>query len=521
MSSAGVTIESVDIDFWKSVLRRRWPESVVIGLTCVAVALALAIGLQPTFRAVCKILVQSAQIPDALARSTVTNGAGEQLEIFQQQTLTRENLLDLARRHGVYDATPNATPSDIVDDMSKRTDFVRIPFDLAPGNVAASVISISFDAPSAVLAADVANDIARRIVDDSTHQRINQATDTLEFFQKRADDLHTQLVDAEKNLLEFKVKNRAALPDSVEFRRTQQRDLQARIVQIQREESDLRQRRLALVSDFQNVASFTVGATLSPDEQLLAELKKTFVEQQLVYAPDSPNIKQLKRRIAAQEDVVRALRLRGTGSGQAPSIFDLQLKEIDTRLAQIADEKSAIDASLKELTDSLLATPANETALNTLERNYQTAQQLYTAMISKLAEATTGAEIEAGSKGVRFSIIEAATPPQKPASSRRLLIAVAGLIVGVFLGLGYPVLSESLKKGIRAPADLERGLNIAPLATVPFVEAPHDRSVRRMRLIAAAVIGIVVLPSAIVSYSHYGPTVRAAVSGFLKSRAVQ
>lgn len=516
-----MSIDLKDVRMIKAALLRRWQESAIIFLTCVAVAIAIAVSLPPTFRTFCKVLVQSPQIPETLARSTVTDGAGEQLEVFQQQILTRENLLELAQRYGVYSAAPGGSVTEMVDDMRKRLDFQRIPFDLALGNVTASVISISFDAPTAQMAADVANDIGQRIVDDSTRQRVRQAADTLDFFQKRADDLRSQLTDAETKLLDFKIKNREALPDSVEFRRTQQRDFQARIVQMQREESDLRQRRLELQGGLQTGTSNTTGGSgLSSDEQLLADLRKTYVDLLQVYTADSPNMVDLKRRIAAQEDVLRNRGKQGAGGG-APSIHDLQVQEIDTRLAEISGEKTVIDASLKELTNTLLATPANETILNALERNYQNVQQLYGAMIGRLADATTGAEIEAGSKGVRFTILETATPPQKPVSPKKTLIAVVGLLAGIFLGLGYPVMMESLQTGIKSPSDLTRGLNIAPLAEVPYAAAPGAAPARIRNLALAAVIGIAVLPSLIVGVTHYGGAVRSAVTGLLKSGGTQ
>ena len=71
-------------ELWRMFLRRFWIIALVsvVGLPLVA----LYAYLKPAiYQAEAKILVESQQIPDDLARSTVTADAGERLQLIQQR----------------------------------------------------------------------------------------------------------------------------------------------------------------------------------------------------------------------------------------------------------------------------------------------------------------------------------------------------------------------------------------------------------------------------------------------------
>ncbi len=70
------------------------------------IGITLAIVLPPVYRAEALLIVESQQIPDELAATTVQNETTEQLQIIQQRILTRDSLLEMANRLNVYAARP-------------------------------------------------------------------------------------------------------------------------------------------------------------------------------------------------------------------------------------------------------------------------------------------------------------------------------------------------------------------------------------------------------------------------------
>ena len=56
----------------------------------------------PTYLSEGKILVQSQQIPTELVRPTVTNAAQERIQVIEQRTMTRENLLAIIDKFQLF-----------------------------------------------------------------------------------------------------------------------------------------------------------------------------------------------------------------------------------------------------------------------------------------------------------------------------------------------------------------------------------------------------------------------------------
>jgi polysaccharide biosynthesis transport protein len=502
-------MDSFDARFYLSIFWRRLPFALVIASAIAAIGITTAYLLPPVFRATSKILIESPQIPEGLARSTVPVGGIEQIQIIEQQLMTSSTLLELAGKYGVDASQPGLSPAEIIDNMRSRTTFGEIPFDTSPRG-GATAFAVSFDAPAPELAAKVASEIAQQILKENVRLRTGLATDTLDFFQQDVKRLGAELSKLEAEILAFKNKNKDALPDSLEFRRSEQSIQQERLVQLQREEAALRDRRSTLVKTFENTTVAVDAAhPASPEEEILTGLRKTLVEQQLVYSDQSPNILLLRAQIAKLEEEIRAQRAAqrdGTVSNKAPTEYEIQLAEIDGRLSYIGRERATIEQVLAALRQSILATPTNEVTLNSLERNHRNFQLQYNTATAKLAEASTGEQIELRSKGVRFSVIELATPPQKPLSSKRFAIAGGSVFAGAGLGLAFIVLMEALTRGVRRPADLVQGLEIMPLATIPYVRIRSETRQRRLVFGVAMLVVAVLLPAAIVAlHDNYMP----------------
>ena len=141
---------SFDIRFYLLRFLRRFHYFLLVAVAVAAVGLTTAAVLPPVYRAEARLLVESPQIPDDLAASTVSTGAPEALQIIQQRLLTRANLLDMAQRLQVYGTGSAAgggggaavmSPDKIVEDMRRRTQI-----DLPDQKAEAAFVSVSFAA---------------------------------------------------------------------------------------------------------------------------------------------------------------------------------------------------------------------------------------------------------------------------------------------------------------------------------------------------------------------------------------
>lgn len=504
----------IDIRFYCSILLRRLPY--IIGITCVTTALALVVALlmPRTYQSAAKILVEAPQIPTNLVKSTVPTSALEQLLILQQQMTTGDNLVQLADKLGVYeDEKETPTTDALVKDMRSRITFDQLPL----GDGATTVFSVGFEAGTPVLAAKAANELASLILLSNQQQRTDRAGDTLQFFNEEVKRLDVELNRIEAELLKFKTDHRDTLPESLDFRRQQQSSQQERLVALEREEADLRTRRSLLAEN--SMAVGNVGP-VSAEQQMLMDLNKALAEQLAIFSEDSPNIVNLRARIAALRGQ-NATKPGAATSKQPSSALDLQLADIDKRLEAIERERASLTQSIADLTKSVSATPATETGLNVIERNLGNIQTQYNTAIARRAEASLGTQIEARSDGGRFSLLEAAKPPETPVKSKRRMIVLAGALGGIGLGLGLTLLLELMNRTIRRPSELSQLLQRQPLGVIPYIASPAETTggFYNKRIAAAAVSASVIPAFLLIIHYFYAPLASAfqrLLSGFMK-----
>ncbi|MCO6049132.1 Wzz/FepE/Etk N-terminal domain-containing protein [Mesorhizobium sp. RP14(2022)] len=507
-----------DIRHLFSVFLKRLPLFLGIVALGATLGIATALLLPPVYRASTKLLAEAPQIPSDLAKSTVPTSALEQIQIIEQEITTSEIMLDLADRLNIFgERRAQLSDDTLVDNMRARILFEQVPLTVTPGEQSANVFNVSFDARDPVLAARVANELADIVLDRNMRVRTGRAGDTQAFFNGEVSRLGNELTGLESQILRFKNANKDALPDSIDFRRTRQSNGQEKLALLDREEAGLRLRRDNLVRLFENTGQIGGAGPLTPDQQMLQDLNRALSDQLSIYSEASPNIVTLKGRIAAVQRRVQDNQTANTTSRKTePSSLDIQLSEIDERLSQIGRERSSIEDDLSTLGKTIAATPTNQTTLNALERSRDNVQAQYNTAVAKLAEASTGEQIEMRSKGGRISVIEQAQPPAKPESPKKSKIVAMGLGMGIVMGLGLVVLLELLDKSIRRPTELAQMLEIQPLATIPYIWIEGEKRTQQARLAFGTLTMACALPLFLLVVQHY----RQPITGLIEHVAV-
>ena len=178
----------LDLKFYLSIFLRRLPYFLVIAAFISAIGLALASILPANYSATASILVESPQIPNDLAQSTVPINPIEQIQIIEQRLMTRANLLSLASRFGIHADKSGMSAAAIIDDMQARTTISAS----APGQrkgPGATTLQVSFSSPDPRQAADVTNEFVTLILQENVNLRTTRAGDTLAFFESESERL--------------------------------------------------------------------------------------------------------------------------------------------------------------------------------------------------------------------------------------------------------------------------------------------------------------------------------------------
>lgn len=431
----------------------------MFGLLGLAGAAAIMELRAPTYVATARILVESEQIPGDLAPSTVRLQTLAQLELALQRILARDTLLQLAARRGI-NQTAALSSDDLIRDLRTRIEMTH-----APGRNAAPLVSISFQGPSAQLAADVANDIAQMILQEDIATRTQTARKTLAFFTQDVGRLEAELAAQDAEILAFRQQNADALPDSLAFRRSQQTTGQERLLQVERQIGDLHDRRAKVQQRQNTLAAKTAAVSPSTEAQQLAQLEEDLATQSALLSPDNPRVKMLLSQ-------VKGLRQRITSPDYtAPdplTSYEVERAEIEADLAELNARKTRIYASMAALATSIQATPSNAITLGNLERAQANTRLQHDQAVANKVRAQTGKMIETLRQGQHISLFEAAVPPLNPQGPSRFVALVAGLALGLFSGLIFVALRDHFSKRIRRPADITAALGITPFATLPY-----------------------------------------------------
>ena len=490
----------MDLKFYFSLFLKRLHWFLLVAVIGTALGITLSRLLPPVYVARAKLVVESEQIPGSLAASTVEVQASEQLQIIRQRILTRDTLLEMANRLQIYAPLPGETPrrlqgDEMVEDLRKRI-AIATTGGITRAAAQATLVDVSFDAPTPALAAAVANDVVTLILKTDVEMRTGTARQTLDFFEREVARIDRELAAQGDRILRFKEANKDALPDSLDFRRSQQSATAERQLDLQRQEAELRDRRdrMTQLRDSNSLPALP-AANQTPEARQLSQLRDELAVQSVVLSAEHPRIRLLKSQLEALEKVVA--RQAGAGSldaqGRELSAFDMQIATLDSQLTYITQQRTQLETQMGALQMALDATPGNAITLGTLERDYANLRNQYDQAVANKSRAETGDMIEAMSKGQRISVIEQAVPPRSPERPNRQMIALAGVAGGMVGGAGLVVLLILLSPAIRRPEDLTAKLGISAFAVLPYLETLQDRRRRRRRgLLIGLGVGVAV-----------------------------
>jgi len=249
--------------FYWQLFKRRWPYFVFPFVLVASTGIGAALLWPPTYLSEGKILVQSQQIPSELVRPTVTSAAQERIQVIEQRTMTRDNLVAIADKFQLFPEKRSLmSVTELVELMKKNTKIapVELQLDFKQKTRAALenptiVFSVGFQYGDAATATRVANELMTRILNEDLRDRTSRAIDTTKFLAREVQKL-----------------------------RADNAALDARIAQLRLSQGK----------------PSTSGTTDQP-AMVLAQLKAELVQKSALYSERHPLIQSLKRQIEALE----------------------------------------------------------------------------------------------------------------------------------------------------------------------------------------------------------------------------
>lgn len=500
--------QSIDIKAWLAAVKRRWLLILLPVMLLTPLGVGIAYVLPPVYTATARVLVESQQIPSDLARSTVTVDVGERIALIEQRLMTRQNLLDIATRFDVTRGRSDLSPTEIINLMRASTsiDGVRLSDERSP----VTGVKISFTADRADLSAQITNEFLSLLLEQNIRQRQTRALETSDYFRQETARLSNELSRLEAQMTQFKIDNESAIPESLPFRREELSRLQQQVFDRELRQLELQEQKKAILDAMQRGEFDIAGRELTPEEQELVRLRTALVQSRATYAESHPMVRSLKARITVLEDRIGAQTASDTGDGETGGLpqnvtgqVNRMLEALDTQMSRLETGRRNDEARIKALEASIERTPGVALDLDRLERQFGAIQTQYRESVLKLAQAETGERLEVNQQAERFEVIERAEPPERPSSPNRPVIAAAGFVGSLGVGVGLVLLMELLNRSIRTAADLERRLDLRPVVTIPYIRTDHEVRRRKWTLRIVLILIIVVIPTALYLIDQY------------------
>ena len=471
----------------RSIIRMVWKQLWLVLATWlfVSVAAFLVIRQLPNvYRAEAVILVDSQKIPEKFVPATVQESVQDSMNSITQQVLSTEYLGAIFDKYHLYPRMRNRlTREELIDRLRKDID-ISVERGISIGRSAA--FRISYEAPSAAVAAGVVNDVANLFVQQNEKTREQRAQGTSEFIENQLKQAKLSLDFQEAQLSRYKVQWAGELPEQepallAALSRLQQesqgnQDAAARAEQnklVLENSLHLAESSLANVSRAiaaRNGAAKPAASSPGPVKASTALRAQLFDLRQRYY-DEHPEVRRVRRELeqalaeeAKADETKTAAPSMSTPATTTPSDAALldselerqkervsttktQLQVVEDEIAARATERQRILKSMAEYQARLDRLPVHEQQMQALTRDYETSKANYRSLLDKRISAGMASDMEKSQNSERFAIADPALAPETPVKPRRLIMFLAGTVLGFALGLLLG-LSIELKKDV-------------------------------------------------------------------------
>jgi polysaccharide chain length determinant protein (PEP-CTERM system associated) len=512
-----------------TILRKRWLYIVIPTFAGLFLALLVSRFWPNTYVSETLIQIIPQRVPDSYVRSTVTTDLDERLKSITQQIRSRSRLEGIITDLKLYPAQrERGAMSDAVERMNEAVE-IQVA---APGRSRGRItepdsFTLRFSYGDPQTAKRVTEELSNWFIAENKRIRGMQAESTNEFLEAQLADARVRLVAQEKKLEAFRQRHAGRLPSEVQ---TNLQGIQATQMQLQALMSSLEadRGRKAITERLYNDAVadlkvFTSAPLPVPPpsggdqtmvtgtaRQQLETARQQLTQLEMRLTAEHPDIIRAKRRVADLEKKAEAEeRQASSGPSTAPprpvtaeettrreriSGLRAELDGLNRTIASKEGEMRRLQAMVGDYQSRVAAVPGLESEWISLSRDYDTLQENYRGLLQKSEESKVAANLEKQQIGEQFRILDPPSAPSRPSSPQRILINIAGLILGLLLGVALVGLIEFLDSTYHSDADVVNALSLPVIAVVPQLatDASIRQAARRKWLMGVAAVATVV-----------------------------
>ncbi|MBK5400982.1 lipopolysaccharide biosynthesis protein [Pseudomonas sp. TH39(2020)] len=457
---------------------------IVSFVVILGVCIAVAISLPPTYESSGTILVESQQISPDLVAANNNTFADERIEVIRQRVMTREHLEGIIDKYNLFASQSRPlSVSEKIEEMRNAIVVSLVSAAVKGRGEVTIAFRLSFEHRQPEIANKVANELVTLFLDENIKQRTERASETTEFLTQEADKLRVELEALENRLADFKQAHSNALPEHQELRMNMLTRAETELKEVDRDyktaREELRFNELELSAANAGLATKPGAPGAAVDKpQDLASLKAEYTRLQSLYTQAHPDVRAVKRKIAALE--------AGKGADGAAASVNLDVAKAqarvsgaEARIKSLADQKQQILSKIAELEAQIIEAPQVERGLVTVMRDHDNARKKYEEIRTKEMSAKISESLEQENKAERFVLLESPLMPEKPVRPNRKKVVAMGFLLAPVGAGALVMLLEMMSQRVRGAQALAAVLGRRVLVSIPYIHTKAELSRRR------------------------------------------
>ena len=438
-----------------SILRARWKIALTALLLTVLATLAVSLLLPKTYTATSSVLVD-VKTPDPILGTLfqgqlISGYMATQVDIMTSDSVARRVVHDLhlADRPEVREQWQQDTGSQ-GDIEAWYALLVQKYLTVAPSRES-SVITVSYKADDPKAAAAVANGFVKAYMDTTVDLRNDPAKRYNTFFDTRAKELREKVEQAQAKLSNYqKTNNIIGTDERLDVETARLNELSSQLVALQAVASESSSRSVQARSQSEQMSEVlsnpvigSLKAEISRQQARLGELNNRLGENHPAVQEARANLSELRQRLSAETS-------RVTGSVGVTN---------NVNRAREAEVRALLEAQRAKL----LKLRGQRDDLAVLQRDVDSAQKAYDAVVARLNQSS----LESQATATNVSVLTPALPPAEPSSPKILLNTLFSIVIGIALAIVAAFSMEWLDRRVRTSEDVITALDLPMLGVMP------------------------------------------------------
>lgn len=476
--------DSIDlIEYWRAISKRRWS---ILGITVVVTMLAILVvfAMRPTYRGTASLLIEQGKSKVVSIEEVYSQGLVQreyfqtQVEILKSDELARKVIQKLnltqhpdfdprQQEPGVVAKVKEAVlgPDEPLTDESilksvqrKFGDSLQVEL-LRNSHIA----RISFTAYDKNLAARVPNAVAETFIDSDLEARVAMTQKATEWLQERMVELRSKLDGAEKNLQEFRDRERIVDTKGLAMAGStrQLEELTRSLVESRAKRAELESalsvaKQVAagkLEASYETVPAVLRDPLVQRLKEVEGEAERRLNEAGQRYGPQHPTMMKAVADFEAAKQNTRR---------QVGVVVAGMAKEYE----QARANEMSIERALGQIKGDIQGYNRKEFQLGVLEREVQQNRNLYDMFVGRLKETSATSDV----KSTIARVVDPATIPSIPHAPRKALIVGLAAVITLLAAAMLALLLDRINNTLNSTSSVEQRLGMPALGVLQLIK---------------------------------------------------